>query len=997
MSVNAGFFVNPPPLPQAQVDGVDDQQQQQQYQQQQQAIQANQFQQQINQQQHQQQQQCGVGANQQNQMSNNEMNQAISSLLQNPLVASGAIQINQEMINNIQNQNNVAAAGGVNVHQQQPQHQQQQQPAPAPAATTIPQNNNTGFGSFFFNPLALFTTTTHAAATNNNLIHATAQDGGAQTHAQALANSINTMGNVNYQQQQQQQHTPTVQMNNTNRPGQLTTANISAADMLRNNPALGAAVYQHKNNPTTTTMQHRAVNVSTSPAAKSPMPMGFMTPHQGTTPCPTPPLPSTSPVFHDAHMDDNVPMMMASVVVPASAKVTPTTIQIQQQQQQTATVAPSSKSFFRRGVSSMGSALGTVATYVNQSFLSGIPFHVADRAMMDSKETYAKWWEDGINQKKRKKDGSGDEMEDEDGDDNDSDENDEKGTNHRPEGKKRKLDNNNALDTGCTGSALSNMLKKYYEDMGGVDTSSNNFVEGTTASQQQEQRGKKNHQHDVPLTIPSVDSSIINSRRKILSQVDYSAETDNNDNNDGYESFNAFNDVGGMYDFGYNDGNGKTDAVVSAASKGGEDDYDSLYNDLTNSSSATTSAAVAADQSYSNSTTMTSNTALDGTMQVIYELLEEKNQAQEENEMLQMIGNPRDWVRKSIRSELVESLQAAHGDVTDKRFLISLEILSNFYKSSGRDARVSPWSQRRNMDDPGVEGGEYGYSGSEVGGPTASDLLEGHYVNMSRPNYIECLGKNGEEDFMYSLGRMSFDMFQPSNLVCSVQSTHNTIKIIGEQEELPEFVPKSLREEVARQSDKRPLLRSYDIAVSMTIEPPASVGQPEPTTTSPSPTKRLRAVIAVKGYILPDPDIPNRLTIWFTGGKLCPARLPSINELDDDQSTTSNKTEASESGEHGGFEDWKAMFAKGKFYKTLGERARAMAAKLLLGADVPNKMEDDGHMEYVLHRPVGGHGKAYVDVSEFLTYDICYLYNFFVLHHQLISNLFIPSFSGTIS
>ena len=28
--------------------------------------------------------------------------------------------------------------------------QQQQQPAPAPAATAIPQNNNTGFGSFFF-------------------------------------------------------------------------------------------------------------------------------------------------------------------------------------------------------------------------------------------------------------------------------------------------------------------------------------------------------------------------------------------------------------------------------------------------------------------------------------------------------------------------------------------------------------------------------------------------------------------------------------------------------------------------------------------------------------------------------------------------------------------------------------------------------------------------------------------------------------------------------
>ena len=65
-----------------------------------------------------------------------------------------------------------------------------------------------------------------------------------------------------------------------------------------------------------------------------------------------------------------------------------------------------------------------------------------------------------------------------------------------------------------------------------------------------------------------------------------------------------------------------------------------------------------------------------------------------------------------------------------------------------------------------------------------------------------------------------------------------------------------------------------------------------------------------------------------------------------------------------------------------------MAAKLLLGADVPNKMDEvtllmpcsfllilpaatltttlcvfkDGHMEYHLSRPVGGHGKVFIDV-----------------------------------
>jgi hypothetical protein len=203
-------------------------------------------------------------------------------------------------------------------------------------------------------------------------------------------------------------------------------------------------------------------------------------------------------------------------------------------------------------------------------------------------------------------------------------------------------------------------------------------------------------------------------------------------------------------------------------------------------------------------------------MQIIAELLEEKNRASEENELHQMISNPRNWVIKSIRSELIDALQSVHGDVQNNRFLSALEVLSNFYKTSGRDARVSPWSGRRGSD-PGIDGGEYGYSGNDIGGPASSDLFEGYWVNMSRPNYVECLGTTTEKDFMYTLGRMSFDMFQPSNLICSVQSTHSTIKIIGEREELPAFVPKSLKEEVASLCDSggdgsanRPLLRSYE-------------------------------------------------------------------------------------------------------------------------------------------------------------------------------------------
>ena len=140
----------------------------------------------------------------------------------------------------------------------------------------------------------------------------------------------------------------------------------------------------------------------------------------------------------------------------------------------------------------------------------------------------------------------------------------------------------------------------------------------------------------------------------------------------------------------------------------------------------------------------------------------------------------------------------------------------------------------------------------------------------------------------------------------------------------------------------------------------------------------MRAVMSVKGYVLPDPDTSNRLTVWFIGGKLSPARLSTdeggetddeekdCDEVDDQSAKKTNCKNEARSDGYGGFDDWTALFSKGKWRKTLGERARIMAAKLLLGADVPNKMEGDGHMEYFLHRPVGGHGKVYVDVSFFI-------------------------------
>ncbi|KAL9185988.1 hypothetical protein ACHAXT_005226 [Thalassiosira profunda] len=832
--------------------------------------------------------------------------------------------INQSMVG--QNINNLSGTGG-NIQQ---------------SATT----NGLGFGSFFFNPLSLFMGNGNA---NNNTPAANNINMNAALNSNTMGgNASNSMTNNN------------VIANavlNSGTPGAYQNVPLQMAQV-----ALTQATSQ--------TLPGNA-QVAAAPSA-SPQPLAYMTPTLGPTPCPTPP----TPMFHDAHSS-----RPPSAAPTANGGTIATQVAAAMTQEAMDTSAMPQGTAAKGGIFSIvGSALGTVASYVNQSFLSGIPFHIADRAMKDSKATYAKWWEGGINSgDKRKREGG---MWEEDGADGDADADPASGGHME---KKRKLESGRAVEGTGHGSSLSKSLKRNLDDMG-VDTSCQ-FVE------HQQQLLPQYEPMPVQSDVQGVDYSIIEPRKRRgqfdqdeKKSAEVATSSNGGDADSGEMEYNAFNHFDSMYDFG-DDTAGKEEPqnVVSQASVGEKVihqsalTYDSLGKYYMTNDDVDDEANAGPEKV--NAATVTSHaTPLDGTLSAIHELLDEKNRASEENEMLQMLRSPRDWVKKSIRSELIDALQAVQGDVQDKRFLSSLEILSNFYKTSGRDARVSPWCGRRSADDSGVGGGSYGYSGSEVGGPTENDLLEGNWVNMSRPNYVECLGQNAEDDFMYTLGRMSFDMFQPGGLVCSVQSTHNTIRIIGEREELPAFVPKSLREEVATLCDSgagdtsnRPLLRSYDIAVSLTIEPPSSVGQPDPSSSTPTPTKRMRALMSVKGYVLPDPTTPNRLTVWFTGGKLSPARLSSRSdgcETDDEdhvagadgKSAGAGEPSFEDSEDYGGFEEWSAMFAKGKWRKTLGERARAMAAKLLLGADIPNKMEEDGRMEYVLHRPVGGHSKVYVDV-----------------------------------
>mmetsp|Transcript_26723 Transcript_26723/g.41916 ORF Transcript_26723/g.41916 Transcript_26723/m.41916 type:complete len:835 (+) Transcript_26723:212-2716(+) len=660
------------------------------------------------------------------------------------------------------------------------------------------------------------------------------------------------------------------------------------------------------------TLPHQSIQYITP--SHSPMPQAFFTPQSGT------PNPPTPPPAYDVNQDLGLTTSLPQSFAAQTAANNQENITSNKRKAPDKIVPP--KSLIRQGISSVGSALGVVATYINKSLLSGIPFHIADRAMKDSKQTYSKWWDqtvhdgNGEGDERSRKGSTDDEYMDDDSDDG------------LPVRKKRKTVVDNEY------GKASSLSKKLAGNYNGADIE---------AFKKNWRVGKSEVVESQASADAQVDSSIIGPPRRKA-----------NASSGGYDTFNS---VGSMYGGDIYSSNALVESKSTAvdSSTGNYSlSYDSLSGYYMNSTEEDERklAAIPTPPTKNVENDTIGNNTLGHTLQAIKEIIDEKNRDSEEQEIFQMsFKNPRDWVTKTIRSELIDALQCVQGDVTAKRFTSSLEVLSRFYKASGRDARANPWGGGR---------------GSTVGGPAGADLLEGSWLNISRPNYVECLGQNAENDFMYTLGRMSFDIFQPSNLICSVQSTHNTIKMIGEREELPACVPNSLKEEVAllcnsRDGDsasKRPFLRSYDIAISMTIEPPSLVGQPEPTTT-PSPTKRMRAVMSVKGYILPDPETKNRLTVWFTGGSLSPAKLSSSDgdKTDDEEENTSG-----EGNEFGGFDEWNSIFGKGKWRKALSERARGMAAKVLLGVDAPSKMEDDGELGYSMNRPVGGHGKAYIDV-----------------------------------
>jgi hypothetical protein len=93
------------------------------------------------------------------------------------------------------------------------------------------------------------------------------------------------------------------------------------------------------------------------------------------------------------------------------------------------------------------------------------------------------------------------------------------------------------------------------------------------------------------------------------------------------------------------------------------------------------------------------------------------------------------------------------------------------------------------------------YKSSLASNPTHNcyEAHEGTWLTLTKPTFFGCLGDNDAGDPMYSLGRMTFDMFSPSSLICSLQGNFNTVHPVVE-------VPEGL---IAQVGSDPSVLRTY--------------------------------------------------------------------------------------------------------------------------------------------------------------------------------------------
>lgn len=133
------------------------------------------------------------------------------------------------------------------------------------------------------------------------------------------------------------------------------------------------------------------------------------------------------------------------------------------------------------------------------------------------------------------------------------------------------------------------------------------------------------------------------------------------------------------------------------------------------------------------------------------------------------------------RSDLLQALAAAGGEVGQGAFDTSLDVLSKYFVGLDIDTRSA----------------------------VAERPIDGLWLTLTKPSFFGNLGDNDNGDPMYTLGRMTFDMFSPTNLVCSLQGNFNIVKQVPQasRSHLRAAIPPALKEDV-EEGDST--LRTYE-------------------------------------------------------------------------------------------------------------------------------------------------------------------------------------------
>jgi len=143
-----------------------------------------------------------------------------------------------------------------------------------------------------------------------------------------------------------------------------------------------------------------------------------------------------------------------------------------------------------------------------------------------------------------------------------------------------------------------------------------------------------------------------------------------------------------------------------------------------------------------------------------------------------------------LKERLIEHLHKTGGDTTTPEFQSSLEQL-RAHSSSQKNSKEAK-------------------SAATLGN------IDGTWLALSKPTFSECQGRNENGEYMYSLGRMSFDMFRPTGLKCSIRAVMNNVRLLN-QDEVPENFSHRLGKVLNRRHHHR---KSTATATSNPIENP---------------------------------------------------------------------------------------------------------------------------------------------------------------------------------